>query len=67
MEPSPQFFLDENADLNDMTEEIHNQRLHDALTRFWDVQTDEMVILLYILLLFMLLFSFIYSFMHSFI
>jgi len=46
MEPSPQFFLDENADLNEMTEEIHNQRLHDALTRFWDVQTDEMVLLL---------------------
>lgn len=43
MESSPQYFLDENADLNDMTEEIHNQRLHDALTRFWDVQAEEMV------------------------
>ena len=50
MEPSPQFFLDENADLNEMTEEIHNQRLHDALTRFWDVQTDEMVLLLLLLI-----------------
>lgn len=50
MEPSPQYFLDENADLNDMTEEIHNQRLHDALTRFWDVQSEEMVCIYYHLL-----------------
>jgi len=40
---SPQFFLDENADLNDMTEEIHYERLAGALSRFWDVQAQEMV------------------------
>jgi hypothetical protein len=42
-EPSPQFFLDENADLNEMTDEIHNQRLTEALRRFWLVQAEEMV------------------------
>jgi hypothetical protein len=48
MEISPQFFVDENADLNDMTDEIHNKRLADALARFWDVQAQEMVIYVYI-------------------
>ena len=42
-EISPQYFLDENADLNEMTDEIHDQRLADALSRFWEVQETEMV------------------------
>lgn len=42
MEPSPQFFSDENADLNEMTDEVHDQRLTNALMRFWDLQTHEM-------------------------
>ena len=40
---NPQFFIDENADLNEMTEEVHNQRLNDALARYWAAQAQEMV------------------------
>lgn len=42
MEPCGQFFNDENADLNEMTDEIHDQRLADALDKFWQLQTQEM-------------------------
>ena len=41
---NPQFFIDENADLNEMTEEVHNQRLNDALARYWAAQAQEMVL-----------------------
>ena len=44
---NPQFFIDENADLNDMTEEVHNQRLNDALARYWAAQAQEMVFIVY--------------------
>ena len=40
--PSPQFFPDENADLNEMSDEIHDQRLIHALGRFWELQGIEM-------------------------
>ncbi len=33
---------DDDADLNEMTDEIHDQRLATALTRFWHRQLIEM-------------------------
>lgn len=41
-DPSPHYFTDENADLNDFTDEIHHQRLVNALTRYWEDQMQEM-------------------------
>ena len=40
-----QYFFDDSSDLNEMTEEIHEQRLQGALTRYWEVQRHEMEVL----------------------
>lgn len=33
---------DDEADLNEMTDEIHDERLESALARFWQVQQQEL-------------------------
>ena len=42
-EPAPLYFGDENADLNEMTDEVHNERLMTAISKFWEIQAQEMV------------------------
>jgi nuclear transcription factor Y gamma len=37
-----QYFYDDSSDLNEMTEEIHTARMQQALSRYWDVQRQEM-------------------------
>lgn len=43
-EPAPLYFGDENADLNEMTDEMHNERLMTAISKFWEIQAQEMVL-----------------------
>lgn len=35
-------YLDDESDLNEMTDEIHDERLASALTRFWQKQNIDM-------------------------
>ena len=36
---------DDNTDLNELTDEMHDKRLEDSLSRFWDTQNQDMAIL----------------------
>ena len=36
---------DDNTDLNELTDEMHDKRLEDSLLRFWDTQNQDMAIL----------------------
>jgi Histone-like transcription factor (CBF/NF-Y) and archaeal histone len=36
---------DDNTDLNELTDEMHDKRLEDSLSRFWETQNQDMAIL----------------------
>ena len=36
---------DDNIDLNEMTDEQHDNRLENALQKFWEIQVQEMAVL----------------------
>lgn len=36
---------DDNTDLNELTDDMHDKRLEDSLHRFWQTQIEEMAVL----------------------